>query len=160
MTAREWMKAHVAEYGNAVDLANGAIGRLGLANGGAVYRRAQQVWDAAHGTTTAKAARPAASPPAVARPKRRTFAELRETHDLSYQIPKAIEQVASEYLTGGGWLPDSEFLAEVLVHVPRARQRWAQYRDSEKYKAMQVRIDGRLLWIDPKYRDDAERIKA
>lgn len=92
--------------------------------------------------------------------KRRAIDELRAKYDRSYQIPKAIAEVFDKFVKGDGWLYDSEMLDEVCARVPKARSRWAQYRDQECYQEMQVRIDDRIVWVDPANREAVERMRA
>jgi hypothetical protein len=104
----------------------------------------------------------AVAPATDSRParKRRGIDELRAKYDRSYQIPRAIAEVFDTYIKGDGWLYDAEMLDEVCARVPKARSRWSQYRDMEQYQQMQVRVDDKIVWVDPKNREAVERMRA
>jgi len=151
MTAAEWMAANKSKYRTSSDLARACMQATGHSKCGKVYRQAREIM-----REQVAAKSPARSP---AR-RRRDLDELRDKLDLSYIIPKAISEVIERFVTGGGWLYDREMLEEVCARVPKARSRWSQYRDDERWAKYQVKVEEKLIWVDPKNREDVERMRA
>ena len=152
MTAVEWMTANKSKYSDAVALAKGCMAATGRVRTGKLYRQAREAMR--------EQPPPAKSPARTPTRRRRDLDELRDKLDLSYIIPKAIAEVIDKYVTGGGWMYDREMLEEVCARVPKARSRWSQYRDDERWAKYQVKVEEKLIWVDPKNREDVERMRA
>jgi hypothetical protein len=152
MTAAEWMAANKGKYKTADELARACMQATGRTKNGRLYQRAREIM---------REQPPLAKPPARSPARRRRdLDELRDKLDLSYIIPKAIGAVIEKFILGGGWLYDREMLEEVCARVPKARSRWSQYRDDERWAKYQVGVEGKLIWVDPKNREDVERMRA
>ena len=152
MTAAEWMAANKSRHRTSVELARAYLAASGRTKNGKIY---QQARDAMREQPP-----PAKVPARTPARRRRGLDELRDKLDLSYIIPKAIAEVIDKYVMGGGWLYDREMLEEVCARVPKARSRWSQYRDDERWAKYQVKVEEKLIWVDPKNREDVERMRA
>jgi hypothetical protein len=152
MTAAEWMAANKSKHRTSVELARAYLAVSGRSKCGKIYRQARDAMR--------EQPPPAKSPARTPARRRRDLDELRDKLDLSYIIPKAIAEVIDKYVMGGGWMYDREMLEEVCTRVPKARSRWSQYRDDERWAKYQVKVEEKLIWVDPKNREDVERMRA
>jgi hypothetical protein len=89
--------------------------------------------------------------------KPHSWDELRRRHDNSKIIPEKIQEVCNKFLVDGGWFYDYEM--RELCGCPT--NRWRRYADTPSFvDKYQVKIDGKIVWVDPNKKIEVERMKV